>query len=172
MPRKPSGQPRWHSLTCKLPAPLYEELTRAIALQDTTLSDFVRESVTRRLQGHGDTSAAERRTLRAVARQLRCIIAQLDAEAPDTTPGQHQNALTTPWTPGDSEERPPFDPARFVLSAKLCPGKHEWGQTGKTLLTIKGKKCVACQSAGQRTRRAQKRGVVDGPIRMLTKAGK
>src|SRR5580765_7852990 len=107
MPRSPSGQPRWHSLTIKLPAPLYAALSRAIALQNTTLSDFVRESVTLRLQATGEASAAERRTLRAVARQLGRLVALLDAEEAGTTPREPQNVLTTPWAPGAEVEIPP-----------------------------------------------------------------
>jgi hypothetical protein len=162
MARKPSGQPHWHSMTIKLPAPLYAELTRVVELQRTTLSDFVRASVTLRLYSSAEASAADRRTSRAVAAQLRRLVGLLDGEEPGTAPGELQSALASPWAPGDVEHGsavtvPDYDTTRFVLGAKLCPGKHAWGNTGKTLLTIKGKKCVACQTARQKARREERR---------------
>jgi hypothetical protein len=52
-----------------------------------------------------------------------------------------------------------FDASKYVLG-KLCTGKHEWGTTGKTLLSIKGRKCKECQTEGQRQRREAKRQAV------------
>ncbi len=52
---------------------------------------------------------------------------------------------------------PPFNESRYVLGEKLCRGKHAYGSTGKTLLTINGRKCPQCQTEGQRQRREAKR---------------
>ncbi len=55
-----------------------------------------------------------------------------------------------------------YDPTKFVLG-KLCPGRHEYQGTGKTLLTIKGtgktlltikgRRCYACENEKYRAKR-------------------
>jgi len=55
-----------------------------------------------------------------------------------------------------SVDVPDFDHDRFVLG-KLCKGAHTWGTTGKTLLTLSGRKCPQCQTEQQRQRREAKR---------------
>jgi len=52
---------------------------------------------------------------------------------------------------------PPYDTRKYVLGEKLCPGKHEWGHTGRSLLSKQGRKCKTCQTEGQRQRREAKR---------------
>jgi len=52
---------------------------------------------------------------------------------------------------------PPYDTSKYVLGVKLCPGKHDYQGTGKTLLTLNGRKCPQCQTDGQRARREAKR---------------
>ncbi len=52
---------------------------------------------------------------------------------------------------------PPFDESKYMLGAKLCNGKHEYGNTGKTLVTAIGHKCPQCQIEQQRQRRKAKR---------------
>jgi hypothetical protein len=58
---------------------------------------------------------------------------------------------------------PPFDATKYVLGEKLCPGAHAWGRTGRTLLSMKGRKCTACQTEGQRQRREAKRQARERP---------
>ena len=50
---------------------------------------------------------------------------------------------------------PPFDTSKYVLG-KLCPRRHEYHGTGKSLLTIKGRKCLACNAELRRAKRAAK----------------
>jgi hypothetical protein len=52
---------------------------------------------------------------------------------------------------------PPYDTSKYVLGVKLCPGKHDYQGTGKTLLTLNGRKCPQCQTDGQRARREARR---------------
>ena len=44
---------------------------------------------------------------------------------------------------------PPYDQAKFQLG-KLCPGQHEWGQTGQTLRRKNGRGCQQCDTAKKR----------------------
>jgi len=62
---------------------------------------------------------------------------------------------------GTRESIPPYDPAKRTLG-KLCPGKHEWGNTGQTLLTICDRVCPECRNALKRRKRAVKHGEVRG----------
>ena len=50
---------------------------------------------------------------------------------------------------------PKFDPTKDHLG-KLCPGSHEWGTTGQTLLNSQGK-CPKCKAQGKRDKRARKK---------------
>src|SRR5207253_8110878 len=98
---------------------------------------------------------------RTVADQLRQLAAVLDhdvihviRESHDTPPSTEQpvDAATTQAAAADIVSDihiPPFDATKRVLSEKLCPGKHEWGTTGRTLLSIKNRTCQQCQTAGQ-----------------------
>ena len=51
---------------------------------------------------------------------------------------------------------PPYDPAKRKLG-KLCPGEHEWGTTGQTLLRLPSLTCPLCEAASKRDRRKAKR---------------
>jgi len=48
---------------------------------------------------------------------------------------------------------PPFDATKFVLG-KLCPGRHEYGTSGQTLLRLPSRNCPACVNAFKRAKRA------------------
>ena len=46
---------------------------------------------------------------------------------------------------------PPYDPAKYRLG-KLCPHKHEWGTSGKTLRNIDNQ-CLKCKADRQKRQR-------------------
>jgi hypothetical protein len=55
---------------------------------------------------------------------------------------------------GDTRKSiPPYDPAKRTLG-KLCPGKHEWGNTGQTLLRKPNLACPVCEAEKKREKRA------------------
>jgi hypothetical protein len=62
------------------------------------------------------------------------------------------------WEPleGTRESIPPYDPAKRTLG-KLCPGKHEWGNTGQTLLRKPNLTCPVCEAEKKREKRKAKR---------------
>jgi hypothetical protein len=45
-----------------------------------------------------------------------------------------------------------YDPTTYVLGT-LCPGRHQYQHTGQSLLTIKGRRCDACENATHRAKR-------------------
>ena len=51
---------------------------------------------------------------------------------------------------------PAFDPTRYVLG-KLCPRKHEYQNTGKSLLQLPQYKCRTCDAEKARERRQAQR---------------
>jgi hypothetical protein len=51
-----------------------------------------------------------------------------------------------------------FDTTRFTLG-KLCKGRHEYTDTGKTLLRLPGRTCPQCESERRKQQRARKRTV-------------
>ena len=57
---------------------------------------------------------------------------------------------------GTRESIPPYDPAKRTLG-KLCPGKHEWGNTGQTLLRKPNLTCPVCEAEKKREKRKAKR---------------
>jgi len=69
-----------------------------------------------------------------------------------------------PRESGGMTEVVPYDTAKYVLG-KLCPRKHAWGNTGKSLLRRTNRHCCACdrekfQERGKvqrQTRRQQQR---------------
>jgi Ribbon-helix-helix protein, copG family len=54
------------------------------------------------------------------------------------------------------ESIPPYDPAKRTLG-KLCRGKHEWGNTGQTLLRLPNLTCPVCEAASKREKRKARR---------------
>jgi hypothetical protein len=63
-------------------------------------------------------------------------------------------------TAAPASARPPFDTTKFVLG-KLCPGGHEHGRTGKSLLRLTDRHCPLCHAEKKRQKRqAQKQAVV------------
>ena len=71
------------------------------------------------------------------------------AEPPAPAPDE---ALPSPPEP----DCPVFDTAKFVLG-KLCAEKHEWGQTGQTLLRKNGRYCPLCHAEKKRQARRSSR---------------
>ena len=59
---------------------------------------------------------------------------------------------------GTWESIPPYDPAKRTLG-KLCRGKHEWGNTGQTLLRLPNLTCPVCEAASKREKRKARREV-------------
>src|SRR4029453_18254027 len=58
---------------------------------------------------------------------------------------------------GDTRKSiPPYDPAKRTLG-KLCPGKHEWRNTGQTLLRKPNLACPMCEAEKKREKRKAKR---------------
>lgn len=66
--------------------------------------------------------------------------------------------LTEEQVPGSAIPAtiPPYDPAKRVLG-KLCRGKHEWGNTGQTLLRLPNLTCPVCEAEAKREKRKAKR---------------
>ena len=68
-----------------------------------------------------------------------------------------------PEDPGAVHEPPPLPPrvplfdTRTRRLGKLCPAGHDYGGTGKSLLSIKGKYCVACNLQATQARRQRQR---------------
>jgi hypothetical protein len=82
--------------------------------------------------------------------------------APDPVPAQTLEApIKEKRQTAQSTQRqtpaPEYDATKYVLGAKLCAGKHDYLGTGKTLLTMNGRKCPQCQTDQQRQRRAARR---------------
>jgi hypothetical protein len=78
---------------------------------------------------------------------------------------QRLRALSPPAGPpagaapeGPAAVPPAFDPARYVLG-KLCPRRHAFQETGKSLRRLKGYVCLQCDAEKARERRqAQRQG--------------
>lgn len=51
---------------------------------------------------------------------------------------------------------PSYDTTKYVLG-KLCPGKHEYADTGKSLLRLPKRQCEACKREDTRQRRQRQR---------------
>ena len=75
-------------------------------------------------------------------------------------PVASMEAQSTSWQALAGEDTregiPPYDPAKRKLG-KLCPGEHEWGTTGQTLLRLPGLTCPLCEAASKREKRKAKR---------------
>lgn len=56
---------------------------------------------------------------------------------------------------GGMTEVVPYDTTKYHLG-KLCPRKHEWGNTGKSLLNA-GNQCLQCRRENKRAKDARKR---------------
>ena len=59
------------------------------------------------------------------------------------------------------EDVPAFDTTKYALG-KLCPREHAYQETGQTLLTVKGRRCLACENAKKREKRQTQRQPVPG----------
>jgi hypothetical protein len=51
---------------------------------------------------------------------------------------------------------PPYDTTKFILG-RLCPRRHEYASTGKTLLRMPGFHCRQCEAELAKERRAAQR---------------
>jgi len=60
-----------------------------------------------------------------------------------------------------TEESPPYDTAKYVLG-KLCPGRHEHGSTGESLLRLPKRQCDICKKASNTTYRQARKQRSDG----------
>jgi hypothetical protein len=58
--------------------------------------------------------------------------------------------------PDQSDTVPAHDTTKFYLG-KLCPKRHEWGDTGMSLLRKHNQRCRECENEGRRERRQAKR---------------
>ena len=69
--------------------------------------------------------------------------------APYTAPQPEPQADTQ-----QSEACPHFDRAKYLLG-KLCKRGHEWGTTGRSLLSVHGHTCKECKAEHKRRKRAE-----------------
>jgi len=58
-------------------------------------------------------------------------------------------------------ELPPYDPTKYVLG-KLCPGRHEHGTTGRSLLRLPKRQCDLCKRAANTQYRQAKQQKKEG----------
>ena len=83
-------------------------------------------------------------------------IASVDGDLPAASMEAQSTRAQTLAGEDTQESIPPYDPAKRVLG-KLCRGKHEWGNTGQTLLRLPNLSCPACEAASKREKRKAKR---------------
>jgi signal transduction histidine kinase len=57
-------------------------------------------------------------------------------------------------TPPAAEDSPHFDRAKYLLG-KLCKRGHEWGTTGRSLLSVHGHTCKECKVEYKRRKRTE-----------------
>ncbi len=74
----------------------------------------------------------------------------LDAADVDAIPLGESVAIAPPPAAADVLD---YDPEKFSLG-KLCPRQHAYQNTGQTLLTVKGRRCLPCEAAKKREKRS------------------
>jgi hypothetical protein len=85
-------------------------------------------------------------------------IASVDGDIPAASMEAQSTLAQTLAVEDTRESIPPYDPAKRVLG-KLCRGKHEWGNTGQTLLRLPNLTCPVCEAASKREKRKARREV-------------
>lgn len=165
MARKPTGNPHWKALAVKLPAPMIEEVRRYADLHGITISEVIREGVDIRLHGTQQSSEYDSNTaipaptatmLTRLATTLTTAVDQLRSVCAGTVvpAGEERQIPPAPRTDiQQSEACPHFDRTKYLLG-KLCKRGHEWGTTGRSLLSVHGHTCKECKAEHKRRKRA------------------
>lgn len=158
------------TLSIKMPPELYDQVMRYADLHGTTISALIREGLALRtgIQPGGEggesprtTAAPEHETLVALMGQVRGFLSGLEDQLRYMTGlvSEESSGTTEASSPElpevNPESSPTYDTARFYLG-KLCPRRHEWGNTGQSLLRNHNQSCRECENERKRQARTKK----------------
>jgi hypothetical protein len=105
------------------------------------------------------TPSADLRQTETVSWEGKCQTTT-DAENRLIEPIPQTDTCQTETSPGPQgippESCPAFDAGKFVLG-NLCPKRHEWGTTRRSLLRLPSRNCPQCVNAHKRRKRAAQR---------------
>jgi len=176
MPRKPTGRPTGRPpgsgrlgedhvrLTVRLPRALYEQLDtyaagRSFTRRTPQLAICVREALevyldtkrqTRSVPIAGGDSIRQPESItppkKDTKRQTRSV-PTLPTALPEPSIRQTENGVSA------------YDPTKYVLG-KLCKRRHDYQNTGQSLLSVRGRTCKECKTEDTRARRQTKRETV------------
>jgi hypothetical protein len=144
-------QPNEYNSNTSIPAPTVTMLTR-LATTLTTAVDQLRSvgECPVVLEGEERQNAAELQSYNSnTVSPKEEYNGNTLPTAPDTTPKQEPSEESQP-----SEACPHFDRAKYLLG-KLCKRGHEWGTTGRSLLSVHGHTCKECKVEQKRRKRAE-----------------
>jgi hypothetical protein len=167
----------------RIPRDLDDQLTRYAARHRQGITELLLDGLRLRLEQDDPRYAAlssEQYYDNTVFQELAIPVHLLDDRIPFDEDGRSAPAGPTPdisydnntviqqlgvsdvEVPGRTDSSAPrpapdYDHTKYILSEKLCSGGHDYQGTGRTLLSIQGRKCTQCQTAQQRQRREAKR---------------
>ena len=172
MPRVKTGK-AYEVLNCRVPPGLTARISAHAELYNQRVGDVVAAA----LQAYFDethvapleTPAAQvvRKAQQHIADGLKLLgnVVQVARRASagtatvSMTPQSDTNGVDVTPQPNGT---PAYDITKSKLG-KLCPGAHQWGNTGKTLLTINGSKCLLCEKERRARLRQAKRQAPEAP---------
>ena len=144
-------QPNEYNSNISIPAPTVTMLTR-LATTLTTAVDQLRSVCAGAIvpEGEEQQNAAELQSYNSnTVSPIEEYNGNTLHSASDTPPKQEPSEESQP-----SEACPHFDRAKYLLG-KLCKRGHEWGTTGRSLLSVHGHTCKECKVEYKRRKRAE-----------------
>ena len=187
MPRTPTGRPPgrpksstgYTTLMCRLPTDKAKRIIETARQREITVSALLREALDAWLQTHlpqtrlltsppPRPSSTELQTSSArpepvTIREDGIVLTQITTHTRGLhhpTPPSETDTCQTETSPGPQgippESCPAFDAGKFVLG-NLCPERHEWGTTRRSLLRLPSRNCPQCVNAHKRRKRAAQR---------------
>jgi len=157
MPRQPTGNPRGRPvgsgtlgpqtrLTVRIPTNLFERL----------------EAFAEGVRYTRGTPQLARCVREALEHYLVCTDKRQTRNIPQPSEDNNWQTVNEPQLHEDNNRQtinvleaavtPDYNTSKFSLG-KLCKGSHEFKDTGKTLLTISGRRCLACEATAKRAKR-------------------
>jgi len=86
------------------------------------------------------------------------FLLRLISEGLDRVGRRRAPRASAPTVEGEADaESLGFDASKYVLG-KLCPRRHSWRETGKSLLFLANRRCAECSKERARERRRERQG--------------